>query len=502
MGKQVEVKQNTFNGGISDSPRGSSYNQCMANGHFDIFSDSHKLIPYRDFEDDYTASSIAQYKVSDFASFTGSTALYGLGAVVATGFTKILSKATAQSGAWSLPATSEGNGARIAGCFVSYKSFLWGFQGTNQIWKWQGTTITNTVATVGATINSVAQGVIAKDDQLYLPYNNKLARVSSAGTVTDAVITLPSDLEISSLCNYGNYLAIGCRPYRASGNQSAGVGLSKVFLWNLTSPDVQETIIWGEGDLNVLEELDGNLLGILNTSPNTASLAVDNTFIVFSMYSGGTPQVIKTLAGGTAFSYVNKSKVKKNNRIFFFLSISYGVKSGSAYEIYYGVASFGRKDIQNPYALSVDIHTSQMSIYVNTVFVVGDYFFLTGAFDGKVWKTNDTESYTFTSYYESQVFDFGDSDTDKRLDAFKISFRKLRSGEVITLKYKVDSDADTAWTTFGTCTNDGDVSHTFLRDETNAVDFKSGKEFRFRIESTGGAEITGFRAKATILSNP
>jgi hypothetical protein len=240
MYNSQELKINSFSGGIADGSRSTVANQFQIAKHFDIFSDPNRLIPYRSLEadtnDGSTATGMKQYAVKDFLYASGSAKLYGLGQTGA-GLTKIAFKADATTGNWTLPASSEGNGAVKNGCLVEYKDYLWGFQGTNQVWKWgtlSGTpSITNSVSTTGVTITSVANGVIASDDNLYLPYNNKIGRVTSGGTYNDAVLTLPSNFKITSLTNYGKYLAIACAPI------SSYNGVSKVFLWNLTSSDVQ-----------------------------------------------------------------------------------------------------------------------------------------------------------------------------------------------------------------------------------------------------------------------
>ena len=271
MARQVEIQINDFNGGISDDPRKSSINEFQLTKHFDIFSAPKRLIPYRSLEADTETSvsttDLKQYFVRDFLYPTGSGKLYGLGQTGA-GLTKILQKTLAESGLWTTPATSEGNGAVQNGCFVEYKDYAWGFQGTTQVFRWgvlSGTpSITNSQGTVG-TITSVAQGLIAKDDNLYLPYNNKLARVNASSTVTDAVLTLPTQFKITSICNFGNYLAIACAPI------STFAGNSKVFLWNLTSSDAQEAIDWGEGELRILENIEGFLVGITDRYLNNAT---------------------------------------------------------------------------------------------------------------------------------------------------------------------------------------------------------------------------------------
>lgn len=140
MAKQVEININKFNGGVSDDPRQISPSSFIISKHFDVFTDPNKLIPYRSFEadtnDGSTSTGMKQYYVKDFLYASASAKLYGLGQVVGTGLTKIFYKADAISGNWTIPASSEGNGAVQNGCLVEYKDYLWGFQDTTQVFKW------------------------------------------------------------------------------------------------------------------------------------------------------------------------------------------------------------------------------------------------------------------------------------------------------------------------------------------------------------------------------
>ena len=434
MSKTVEIKIDNFNGGISDSSRIDSGLSFIISKHFDIFSDPKKLTPYRSLEadtnDGSTSTGMKQYYVKDFVYASASSKLYGLGKT-AGGLTKIVYKADAISGNWTLPATSEGNGAVQNGCLVEYKDYLWGFQGTTQVFKWgllSGTpSITNSAGTV-ATITSVAQGIIAKDDNLYLPYNNKLVKVNAGGTVQDAILTLPTNFKITSLANFGNYLAVGCAPV------STFNGVSKVFLWNLTSPDIQEVIDWGEGELRVLENIEGMLVGITDRYLNSTTGAGKGSMIV-QIYSGGVPQVIKevftqALSGKT----VPLSKAVKNNRVFFAAKI---MTNSAGTEYNEGIWSFGRKNVNYPYTLTLD----QIDENINTSGIqsfgtAGNFFFISHSGDGSIDKTDDTATYSFSSIYETQIINFGDVDKDKRLEMARVSFRRLLNGESITLKIK------------------------------------------------------------------
>ena len=498
MSKQIEIAISDFNGGISDDPRKVSQNEFQITKHFDIFTNPKRLTPYRnlaaDTNDGSTATGMKQYVVKDFLYASASAKLYGLGQTGA-GLTKIVYKADATTGNWTLPASSEGNAAVQNGCFVEYKDYLWGFQGTNQVWKWGllsgSPSITNSVNTTASTITSVAQGVIAKDDNLYLPYNNIIARVTSGGTFNDAVLTLPTNFKITSICNFGNYLAIGCAP-TASFN-----GVSKVFIWNLTSTDVTEAIDWGEGDLRILETVEGLLVGVTDRYLNNATGAGKGSMVI-QVYSGGSPQVVKevytqALTGKT----IPLSKTVKNNRVFWAAKIMTN-SAGTTYSE--GIWSFGRKNSGYLYALTLDIIDENIDTDGIQAFgTAANYFFIAHSADGSIDKTSATATYTFTSIYESLIYDAGDVDSDKTLLSCKVSFRALAAGETVTLKYRVDGA--TSWTTIGSDSTDGDLSRTFVNIESTGDNFASGREFEFRIESTGGAEVTGYKAEFIINDN-
>lgn len=498
MSKTVELKINNFSGGISDDPRKESSSEFIITKHFDIFSQPNRLTPYRSLEadtnDGSSATGMKQYRLLDFLYASGSAKLYALGKVVATGVTKIFNKADATTGNWTLPASSEGNGAVQNGCLVEYKDYLWGFQGTNQIWKYgtlSGTpSITNSASTTGVSITSVAQGLVFQD-YLYLPYNNKIWRATDATTFSDAYLTLPSNFKITSLCQWGKYIAIALAPV------STFNGTSKVALWDGTSTDVQEIIDWGEGELRVLETIEGYIVGITDRYLNN-SVGAGKGSMLIQVYSGGTPQVMKevftqALSGKT----MPLSKAVRNNRVFFCAKI---MTNSAGTEYNEGIWSFGRKNVNYPFTLTLD----QIDENVNTNGIqsfgtAGNYFFIAHSNDGSLDKTNDSAVYTFTSIYESQIFNFGDADSDKRLEFVRISFRRLATGESFTVKMKAD-DA-TAWTTIGTFSTVGELSRTFTGIEATDLNFPSGKEFKFQISSTGGGEVTGLTLQATILNN-
>lgn len=500
--KQIAVTN--FFGGISDDARKSTATEFTISKHFDIFSSPNRLIPYRSLETDtetsVSATDLKQYFVKDFVYASASSKFYGLGQTGA-GLTKIVEKANAISGLWTLPATSEGNGAVKSGSFLEYKDYLWGFQGTTQVFRWgllSGTpSITNSHGTV-ATITSVAQSVIASDGNMYMAYNNNIVRVSTALVVTDAVISVPTNFKITSICNYGKYLAIGCAPI------STFNGTSKVYLWNLSSDLFQDTIDWGEGELRVLETVEGYLVGITDRYLNIDTGAGAGSMIV-QTYSGGVPQVVKEIS---TLKIVGKtmpiSKAVKNNRLFWAAKI---MTNSAGTEYNEGIWSFGRKNAQYPWAITLDLIDENVSTSgIQSFGTAGNFFFISHSSDGSVDKTNDAATYAFTSVYESQIVDFGDANITKQLIGVSVTSAAIPSNGTtsgtVTVKYK--TDIATSWTTIGSYTSS--LSAKYFRDfiniESTGDSFASAKEYRFRIESTGGQEITGFKIKVQMISEP
>ncbi len=496
--KSVEIKINNFAGGISDDPREENAMKFQVAKHFDVFSQPNRLIPYRSLEadtnDGSTATGMKQYYVRDFLYHSASAKLYGLGQN-GSGQTKIVYKADATTGNWTLPSSSEGNGAVQNGCLVEYKDYLWGFQGTTQIWRWgllSGTpAIANSQSTVGATITSVANGLVF-NDYLYLPYNNKIWRATDASTYSDAYLTLPTNFKITSLTAFGRYIAIACSPV------SIYNGTSKVFLWDGTSTEVQEAIDWGEGELRILETIEGVLVGVTDRYLNNATGAGRGSMIV-QVYAGGSPQVYKEVfTQALTGKSIPLQKAVKNNRLFWATKI---MTNSLGTEYNEGIWSFGRKNVNYPFSLSLDIIDESVdSDGIQAFGTAANYFFIAHSNDGSIDKTNDSATYTYTSIYESQIFNFGDPSVTKKLSGVSLYTAPIPTGGSVTLKYK--QDADTSYTTIGTMSTVGDLSHDFMCIESTGADFETGKEFTFRIESTGGVEITGLKIKADYLAEP
>ena len=506
MAKTFEQKINRFDGGISDSSRDPAVGGAAMVKHFDIFSDPRKLTPHRSTENDMhdgtTSTGMKTYDVRHFTLGSNGN-LYGLGKN-ASGYPKVVSKTAANllTGNWTLNATAEGNAARILGCFIEWQSAFWFFQGTNQLAKWTiGSTVTNSVATVGSTITTVAHGIVGSDNNLYLFYNNKVVRVSPAGAVTDDVFALPSDMRIVSAARYGTYIAIGLA-YGTGATQSPS-GRSLVILWDMSSTTVPSDVVdWGEGELVILGNVEGRLVGITNkyleTAAGQSSLAVGGGSMVVKMWAGGIPQVVKEVVANQSVTQgrMLRDVVIKGNRLYWIASVPMNQSTSTESTYHLGIWVFGRKNVNSNFTIALDTideNVDSSNFYINSFGSAGNYFFINHSADFSITRTNDAATYSFSSIYESQIFNGGDSSVLKKLIGITVNTAPLPTAGQIVAKYRKDEDS--SYTTIFTHTTDNSLAHSSVNIESTGATLPTFRELQIRIESSGGAEVVGFSFK-------
>ncbi len=161
-----------FAGGLVDDIREPQTNRFGLSKHFDIFSNPNRLTPYRSSIAETTSVSAADLGLYHPRNFQlgkdGKMYAYGDNK---SGLAQVLSKADPTTGNWALPANAVGTGITVYGAFIEWgtTSAFYMFTGTAALSKWQvGGTFTNSVLALGATITSVAQGVVGADDNLYM----------------------------------------------------------------------------------------------------------------------------------------------------------------------------------------------------------------------------------------------------------------------------------------------------------------------------------------------
>lgn len=483
---------NKFNTGMTSDPRASS--GCQLCKHFDNFSKPHSLIPYRDSEGvstiNITTQALAQLKT--FTMYGGN--LYGLGIIDSTNKAKIYKNADVSLSTWTAPNNAEDSANGVnSGFFINYKGTFWGDAGGTRLWSTDLTTFTTSAQAI--TYTSITQGLIhSKDSVLYFGYTNTtasyIASKNGAGAWNITALTLPdTTLTVVSLCEYGNYLAIGCKSNEVGGS-------SKVFLWDRDSSvlTISESLDVGARTLSQIENIEGYIVAITVPSGTTADIDPKVTFL---KSSGGDFQPFEEVPLSAGGRIVSKQKV--NNRMYFGMGdVSLGATSiGGSSNDYVGVWSVGRNQIGAEFSVSFTrlVNNNTAVSGINGFILVGDYLWASFTVSGTVTlsKTNDQASYTATSVYRT-VINPNMSDLDKvkkkQLQTTSLTYSPLPSAGQVVLKYKVDNESYV--TCFTETTDSAQVTEVI---KAGSTEFTKGRDYEFQIESTGGAEITGLPYK-------
>lgn len=483
---RITIIDNFF-GGIADDIREQSRHKFSITKHFDIFTNPKRLTPHR-------ATEAIENKSFDVRQMIyANNTLFGYGYISSGDVSpKIYQVASPTDASPSWAASTNGaatSATRILGCFAAYKNYIYGFAQTNKIWRWGDFTsspsFTTTWQTVSATVTSVAQGIIhPADDILYFAYNNIIAK-NNNGSFTDQALILPDKYIITSLAAYGNYLAIACKPKTASSDNSV------VFLWDRDSSlvTISDKIDWGAGDLQILEDLQGELVGVTEEDLSGGN---DIGNIAIKVYSGGAVRTIKEIkekaVAGFTGGDVLPDKVIVNNKLYFYATIATEIGGLS------GIWVIGRKNRDYPLAITLDFIEEEVSATVPSVQGIArtkNMWWIAHSDDGSINRMTDTDTYTQTSIYESQKFNQGDISMNKKLIGVTVMTVPLPTAGQIVLKYK--KDEETSYTTIFTNTTDNSIRKSALN--ISGVTLPEFKEIQFKIESTGGAEVTGLKFK-------
>ena len=495
--RKIETILNRFDAGIVNDKRTPLSNACRVCTNFDIITTPYKLLPYYDSEggnDSQSSNKLQNFILANDNG--GDIALFGLG-VKASATTAEIQQKDLTTGAandlddagWSTLTAAKAQSASGAANFnlwVYYKKTGLAYYAK------AGTTIGTFDPSLSANIDAsahslsytnIAQGLVhSKDDILYIPYDNKIA-VNNNGSWTDAGLTLPSHLYITSICEYGNYLAIACAPL-------SGIGNSVVYLWDrdITLSTVSESIVWGPGVIKIIDTVEGILIGL----SLIGSSSVSHVQKITAKYYDNKPEAdllfeLVADAGTTPALPIAKQHI--DNRLYFMMYITL---DGVLRE---GVWSIGRSSPNAPFALAHEHtpnnDTATTSGQLRNFFIAGDYVFQSYLDNGTetMSKTKSTFSRVYTSIYETVInpgMSIEDRQTEKTLAGIAVKTEPLPSNAQIVVKYKVDSDS--SWTTILTHNVDNDVRKDVLQA------FKTGRDFQFRIESTQGAVLTSLRA--------
>lgn len=518
------VVVNNFSGGMADDPYNATASEFSISKHFDILTYPNRLQPLRGM----TAETTANTSIGNIIVNSTDGLMYGIGVDYPTSPT--LGQLWYRNGyggsdTWQVIPTTR----QLSGAAVNY-NFLVDFRDAGNIrtLHWASTNLLlasdpaggSSATTQALTFSSIGQGFVhPKDKVLYFPYNTTanciIGSISSDATPFNThnftALTLPKQYRAYCLTNYGNYLAI---PLTTA--FGAGVSASQVGLWSRDTSlaTLDEIIPWGAGDLKVLNNLNGVLIGISTASVGFSGSVQDSDSIFIKAWDGGAePVVIKEIKANHLFGASHPTvTINPNvnfiykNRLYFSVNV---VPNDGVSNSYYGLWSVG-KNRAGRYTVTMErVATNNNSeTGVLAAAISGDFVATVHSAVGTMTASTNGQSasgiYGATSVYESAVnpdMPFNphrgvlDPIQKKQLMVVAAHYMPLQSGSQVVMKYRVDSTG--AWTTIFTETTVGAV----VTEMTNAagIYFTAGRNYEFRLESTGGAVITGFTYKYEVL---
>lgn len=496
MGKTYTVKITDFSGGMSEDKRVQSPNKFSLTKHFDALTFPHKLVPYPQVAE--AGSSVDALGIVKFlyAPYASSFALYGFGQVSGDTKPKIYYQTVSDiaTNIWTLATNgTSGVSARNTEVFFYYKGFIYMFCNNAKLVRFDITQ----VAAFNDNYQSISYTNVAlpvhhpSDDIAYFFVDN-LVYALNGTSWNGIVLTLPTNLKIVSCCPYGNYLAIGCQTL----NDAANIQ-SLVYLWDRDSSltTISERIDLGEGKLLKLSNLNNQLIAIMNVYTDNVNLLPQLGKYYIKKVSGNSFVILNTLLSDTTAS-AQSGYFERNNKLY--ISLSANDKGDSRMGIWV-IDENGR--------MTLDFYDSIATIY-NGIYLVGNVWYISHSNGTKISHTDNNGTLAYSSsipsIYESLIFNGGDSTETKKLVGVSVMTEPLHSAGTITLKYRKPTNAidqTTLWTTIFANSTADSISHDAINIESSGADLPQFDEIQFRIESLGGAVITGLRFTYEIIDS-
>lgn len=489
---------NTFSGGLAEDIREPRTNTFSYASGFDTFSNAHKLSPYRNVEtESIDSGTLVNFAMSEVVVMkdTVNTNIYALGQAGAADLNpKFFQKSTVMDISSAFQAATGGEDTTnsvLRGTLEAYKNKLYCLKTDNTntfLTEYNhATSTTSTKADGGAatTLNGLTDvnfGVKPfrhpLDDVLYLAHGRTISKLDNT-TLTRNIFTIPDDLYITSLTDFGAYLHITCAPI-------AGGLSSKAYLWNrdtslTTATDV---IDLGQGAAMVSENVNGAVVTVMSSKiPTTNSVFNISTKLMVKVYVGGTPQnIFETTTTSQTFNLYN-FKSKQDNRIYFACSAS--INGTALHQIWVCGKNGDEKWSVSPDRL-VNNNTT-LTGNIQGFSVIGDYMWAGFNGDGSFCRTRYASATYPTATYESLINHSMDlEDRTKKKKLHFVSVAKSSTTGQLVVSVSVDGGAYQTVATLAASTS-------LVKKESRlatGTPFTDGYEFKFKVESTSGAEPT------------
>lgn len=487
-----KVAYTRFDGGISDDARIQSTNVFANSQNFNVRDFPTRLRPYESLTQNQNSFS-STVNIRKFETWSNST--FGLGQVSAgSARPRIwqLSVAPGASGSWTSVGSATTGGSVSFNLFKQYKDYLYGFSGSDTIFRYGplsgSPSITDSYATFSSAITVTTEGVLGADDVLYFGIKNsggtafcRLASINASATLTQNELDLPTTETAVQLAQWNKYLVIGT--YDTT-NQ-----VSYINVWDYVSSDLTDRVRV-EGRIGALENLDGTIIA------TTYNATTDNLRpqIMFWAYSGGQPSLLKTIqnqylsTAGDTFSVQSFAKVSRGNYYVWLLTAD-GVSGTASYALW----SFGRKTRSYPLSLVKERVNSNVtsSNPVRDFIFFGDRLLVSYQTGASTSSSLSPSSVTLfdTAILDTQIFTNSAPYDKKKLVGIKVGSTPLTASASFTISYR--KNAETSFTTLKTQSTDNTVETEIVNVVSSGNPLPTFNEIQFRVQSDNGAEITG-----------
>jgi len=472
MGKIKEILIDKFDGGMATDPRSKNYRQFYHTKHFDAFSFPHKIVPRFTTTDKITGiDAMEPLRFIYDADNAGTYRLWALTRQTSTGKAALF-KFLVDTDEWGIPTGNLFDTTSVMeDAFLNYKGYAYLYDGSRYLMRYKLDQSGGSEETYQdlTSITKAAQHLhCLKDDILYLFHDNIVSKLNNASWTATA-LTLPSTGYIVGACEYGDYIAIAFRYTNEI--------KSSIFLWNRDDSLTTTSQRWDlpSSAIYHIAVLNGRLM------------VIDTDFIKIYVrrFNGAEFEKINELQGvrkSFLEDQMTRFNVIADDKLLFPMDYDapgYATDLNTRLGIW-AVDSSGR--------ITLDTAVEGATFYRGLFYLQGNLWI---SYDNKVAKTGITYSITNPSVYETLFI--GEANLNKKLIKAGVRTEALPTDGKVVLKYRTVEEGE--WTTIFTNTTDNSYYHEAINIEATGADLPEFREMQFRVESTGGAVITGLTVK-------
>jgi hypothetical protein len=485
MAKTVVI--NNFGGGLAEDVRELKTNTFSTCKNFDSTTRENRLTPYGELEAEALSSGDIKDKLITDVVRDTSGSIYAIGRngsgtpTVINLFAK--DSSTDISSTYTSYSTLAAGYIHRPNSIVEFMGKFYLIDANHQVRRFTPPSTWTNIGSIPSVVGSswtnepIARPFVHPlKKYLYFSVAQDFARVNDSGTFANLTsLVLPTSQLTTSFCDYGSYLAIATAPVIPNNR-------STVYLWDMAEDKTfQESIDWGEGSLMILENVGGTLIGVSISDASYTNLITYTTVktkkITVRALQGNQAVIVKEFVVDSNIALRN-FKTVVNGRLYFGCDYD-----DSLYVLY-------KNRIGNTIVSKAHYMNNGSAITtLRGISIIGDYLFVafdTAGVSGNFYRTKVTPTYSTSSYYETIInpaMDLGDRTKFKKLKA--VSVAKHSTTGTITVYYS--TDGGTTYTALGS--NLSDLVNK-MTNESDGKPLKDAYEYRFKVASDSGAEIT------------